>query len=105
MTIDLGTQFLKIGIVKPGIPMDIALNTESRRKTPNVVMIQDGHRTFADAAIGMQVRYPHLVHGQLNDLVGKSTQHPSFELFKRRNTFFEVDDAPKNASSINFKLG
>ncbi|KAF1766251.1 hypothetical protein GCK72_006207 [Caenorhabditis remanei] len=105
MTIDLGTQFLKIGIVKPGIPMDIALNTESRRKTPNVVMIQDGHRTFADAAIGMQVRYPHLVHGQLNDLVAKSSEHPSFELFKKRNTFFEIDDSPRNASSVNFKLG
>uniref|UniRef100_A0A1I7TTG8 Hypoxia up-regulated protein 1 n=1 Tax=Caenorhabditis tropicalis TaxID=1561998 RepID=A0A1I7TTG8_9PELO len=105
MTIDLGTQFLKIGIVKPGIPMDIALNTESRRKTPNVLMIQDGHRTFADAAIGMQVRYPHLVHGQLNDLVAKSYDHPSFELFKKRNTFYDFDDAPRNASSINFKLG
>ncbi|UMM18558.1 hypothetical protein L5515_014568 [Caenorhabditis briggsae] len=105
MTIDLGTQFLKIGIVKPGIPMDIALNTESRRKTPNVVMIQDGHRTFADAAIGMQVRYPHLVHGNLNDLIAKSFQHPSFELFKNRNPFYEIDDSPRNASSVNFKLG
>ncbi|CAL2032368.1 unnamed protein product [Caenorhabditis brenneri] len=105
MTIDLGTQFLKIGIVKPGIPMDIALNTESRRKTPNVVMIQDGHRTFADAAIGMQVRYPHLVHGQFNDLVAKSYDHPSFELFKQRNSFYEFDETPRNASSINFKLG
>ncbi|PIC46506.1 hypothetical protein B9Z55_006178 [Caenorhabditis nigoni] len=105
MTIDLGTQFLKIGIVKPGIPMDIALNTESRRKTPNVVMIQDGHRTFADAAIGMQVRYPHLVHGNLNDLIAKSSQHPSFELFKNRNPFYEIDESPRNASSVNFKLG
>ncbi|CAI2344900.1 unnamed protein product [Caenorhabditis sp. 36 PRJEB53466] len=105
MTIDLGTQFLKIGIVKPGIPMDIALNTESRRKTPNVMMIHDGHRTFADAAIGLQIRYPHLVHGQLNDLVAKSTEHPSFELFKKRNTFYEIDESPKNASSVSFKLG
>ena len=26
MSVDLGTEFMKIGIVKPGIPMEIALN-------------------------------------------------------------------------------
>jgi hypoxia up-regulated 1 len=26
MSIDLGTEFMKIAIVKPGIPMEIALN-------------------------------------------------------------------------------
>uniref|UniRef100_A0A8R1HWB9 Hypoxia up-regulated protein 1 n=1 Tax=Caenorhabditis japonica TaxID=281687 RepID=A0A8R1HWB9_CAEJA len=105
MTIDLGTQFLKIGIIKPGTPMDIVLNTESRRKTPNVVMIHDGHRSFADEAIGLQIRYPHLVHGQLNDLVAKSMEHPSFKLFKSRNTLYEINETPQNASSVSFMIG
>ena len=26
MSVDLGTEFMKIAIVKPGIPMEIALN-------------------------------------------------------------------------------
>lgn len=26
MSVDLGTEYMKIGIVKPGIPMEIALN-------------------------------------------------------------------------------
>ena len=26
MSIDLGTEFMKIGIVKPGVPMEIVLN-------------------------------------------------------------------------------
>ncbi|CAI5441331.1 unnamed protein product [Caenorhabditis angaria] len=105
MTIDFGTQFLKIGIVKPGIPMDIALNTESRRKTPNVVMLQDGHRTFADAAIGLQIRYPHLVFGNLNDLIGKNKDHPSFKHFAERNTLYNLADAPRNESGISFQIG
>ena len=26
MSVDLGTEFMKIGVVKPGVPMEIALN-------------------------------------------------------------------------------
>jgi hypoxia up-regulated 1 len=67
MSIDLGTEFMKIAIVKPGIPMEIALNKwvwfivvfsfnlnfhrESRRKTPVIIAIKDKDREFGDAAI------------------------------------------------------
>ncbi|CAB3404151.1 unnamed protein product [Caenorhabditis bovis] len=105
MTVDLGTQFIKIGIVKPGIPMDIVLNPESRRKTPNVVLIRDGQRTFGDAAISFQGRFPQFVVGNLNDLVAKSTNHPSYELFAKRNPFYDYEDSKKNSSSVDFKFG
>lgn len=68
MSIDLGTEFMKIAIVKPGIPMEIALNKwewisrrlmlsffsfdrESRRKTPVIVAIKGKDREFGEAAI------------------------------------------------------
>ena len=51
MSVDLGHEFLKIAIVKPGVPMEIALNKEGRRKTANIVGFKDGERQFADAAL------------------------------------------------------
>ena len=39
MSVDLGHEFLKIAIVKPGVPMEIALNKEGRRKTATSVQL------------------------------------------------------------------
>ena len=54
MSVDLGHEFLKIAIVKPGVPMEIALNKEGRRKTANIVGFKDGERQFGDAALSGQ---------------------------------------------------
>lgn len=53
MSIDLGSQFMKIGLVKPGVPMEIVLNKESRRKTPTIVALRNGERFFGDVAAQM----------------------------------------------------
>lgn len=50
MSVDLGSQFMKIAIVKPGVPMEIALNRESRRKTPVAVSLKDNERLFSDGS-------------------------------------------------------
>uniref|UniRef100_A0A915CU20 Hypoxia up-regulated protein 1 n=1 Tax=Ditylenchus dipsaci TaxID=166011 RepID=A0A915CU20_9BILA len=64
MSIDLGSQSIKIGIVKPGVPMEIVLNKDSRRKTPFIIGLKNGERYFGDAAGHMSVKYqdhnPHL---------------------------------------------
>lgn len=53
MSIDLGSQYIKIGLVKPGVPMEIVLNKESQRKTPFLVAIRNGERFFSDAAVAI----------------------------------------------------
>lgn len=53
MSVDMGSQFMKIGLVKPGVPMEIVLNTESRRKTPTIVALRNGERFFGDVAAQM----------------------------------------------------
>lgn len=55
MSIDLGSEFIKIGLVKPGVPMEIVLNKESRRKTPNIVALRNGERFFGDVAAQMVI--------------------------------------------------
>lgn len=51
MSIDFGSQWIKIALVKPGVPMEMVLNEESRRKTPNLIIIKDNERLFGDAAL------------------------------------------------------
>lgn len=53
ISIDLGSQYIKVGLVKPGVPMEIVLNKDSRRKTPFALGIRNGERFFSDAAAQM----------------------------------------------------
>ncbi|EYC07712.1 hypothetical protein Y032_0069g360 [Ancylostoma ceylanicum] len=104
MSIDLGSQFLKVGIVKPGVPMEIVLNKESQRKTPNVLSIRNGERLFGDAAQGLAVRYPASVYGHLLDLVAKHIDHPSVKVFHQRFPHLAVEKHV-NESSVVFPIG
>uniref|UniRef100_A0AAR2JSV3 Hypoxia up-regulated protein 1 n=1 Tax=Pygocentrus nattereri TaxID=42514 RepID=A0AAR2JSV3_PYGNA len=53
MSVDLGSEWMKIAIVKPGVPMEIVLNKESRRKTPVAVCLKENERLFGDSALGV----------------------------------------------------
>ena len=56
MSIDLGNEWIKVAIVSPGKPMEVALNTDSSRKTPFIVAFRNGERHFGEAAL-TTVRY------------------------------------------------
>lgn len=51
MSIDFGSQWIKMALVKPGVPMEMVLNEEARRKTPNLIIIKDNERLFGDTAL------------------------------------------------------
>lgn len=47
MSIDFGTEWMKIGLVKPGIPFDVVLNRDSKRKTQTIITIRGDERTYS----------------------------------------------------------
>jgi len=51
--IDYGTDWYKVSIVMPGIPLDIVLNRESKRKTAATICFRDGIRYFGSDAINL----------------------------------------------------
>jgi len=51
MSIDLGVEFMKMALVKPGVPMETILNRESQRKTPFALTIRNDERFFGDEAL------------------------------------------------------
>ncbi|CAL0323233.1 unnamed protein product [Lupinus luteus] len=73
-TVDLGSESLKVAVVnlKPGqIPISVAINEMSKRKSPALVSFNSGDRLLAEEAAGLVARYPQNVFSQIRDLVGK----------------------------------
>lgn len=90
ISIDLGTEWMKVGIVSPGVPMEIVLNKESKRKTPAVVAFRDGVRTFGEDAVTVGVRFPKNSYKYLLDLLGKTYDHPLVQDYKAKFPYYEI---------------
>ncbi|XP_063624936.1 hypoxia up-regulated protein 1 [Cydia splendana] len=95
ISIDLGSEWLKVGIVSPGVPMEIVLNKESKRKTPAVVAFRDGVRTFGEDAVTVGVRFPKNSYKYLLDLLGKSFDHPLVQAYKERFPYYEIVESAR----------
>ncbi|KOB74856.1 Hypoxia up-regulated protein 1 [Operophtera brumata] len=90
ISVDLGSEWMKIGIVSPGVPMEIVLNKESQRKTPAVVAFRDGVRTFGEDAVSVGVRFPKNAYKYLLDLLGKPFNHPMVQAYRERFPYYEI---------------
>uniref|UniRef100_A0A3B3TQ46 Hypoxia up-regulated protein 1 n=1 Tax=Poecilia latipinna TaxID=48699 RepID=A0A3B3TQ46_9TELE len=83
MSVDLGSEWMKMAIVKPGVPMEIVLNRESRRKTPTVVCLKENERLFGDSALGVSVKNPKTVYRHLQSLLGKKHDNLQVKVYQR----------------------
>ncbi|KAL0994666.1 hypothetical protein UPYG_G00125520 [Umbra pygmaea] len=84
MSVDLGSEWMKVAIVKPGVPMEIALNKESRRKTPITVCLKENERLFGDNALAVSVKNPKFVYRHLQSLLGKKYDNPQVSVYQTR---------------------
>lgn len=82
MSVDLGSEWMKIGVVSPGVPMEIALNKESKRKTPTMIAFRNGDRLIGEDAQQLGVRFPANNYGYLIDLLGKTVDNPMVQLYR-----------------------
>lgn len=84
MSVDVGSEWMKIAVVSPGVPMEIVLNPESKRKTNLVVAIKDGERKFGSDAMNVCVKSPKHCFSHLLDLLGKTIDNPIVQLYTKR---------------------
>lgn len=90
MSVDLGTEWMKVAIVSPGVPMEIALNHESQRKTPVIVAFRDSERYLGESAATVGVRYPNKAFSYFLELLGKKTNSPIVQLFKKNFPHYNI---------------
>ncbi|XP_026797716.2 hypoxia up-regulated protein 1 isoform X1 [Pangasianodon hypophthalmus] len=83
MSVDLGSEWMKVAIVKPGVPMEIVLNKESRRKTPVAVCLKENERLFGDGAMGVSVKNPKVVYRYIQSLLGKTADNLQVEHYQK----------------------
>ncbi|XP_070201995.1 hypoxia up-regulated protein 1-like isoform X2 [Littorina saxatilis] len=104
MSIDLGGEFMKIALVKPGVPMEIVLDKESSRKTRSIVAFRDGERTFANEAYNTAVRFPTKAFWFLTHIIGRTYDDPLVTQFRKRFPFYdEVLVKDEERGTILFK--
>ncbi|XP_034281074.1 hypoxia up-regulated protein 1 isoform X1 [Pantherophis guttatus] len=84
MSVDLGSESMKVALVKPGVPMEIVLNKESRRKTPLAVALKETERLFGDSAAGMAIKTPKVTFRYFQDLLGKHFDNPQVARYQSR---------------------
>lgn len=94
MSVDLGSEWFKVGVVSPGVPMEIALNKESKRKTPTTIAFRNGDRLFGDDANTIGVRFPANNYAYLVDLLGKTIDNPMVELYRKRFPYYDIVEDP-----------
>ena len=61
LAIDYGTDGFKASLVKPGVPFDVLINKDSKRKTPSLVTLRGEDRSFGAEAANL-VRPPPLAY-------------------------------------------
>ncbi|KAL8126893.1 heat shock 70 kDa protein 17-like [Apium graveolens] len=103
-SIDLGSESLKVAVVnlKPGqIPISIAINEMSKRKSPALVAFHSGNRLIGEEAAGLVARYPNKVFLSFRDLICKPCDIAKNALAKMYLPFDIVDDPVRNVIAIN----
>lgn len=81
-------------LLQPGVPMEIALNKESKRKTPTAVAIRDDERSFGSDALVVGVKHPKDCYFYFTELLGKPFDHPSVDNFRRRFPHYSLEEDP-----------
>ncbi|KAF9300744.1 hypothetical protein BGZ74_007542 [Mortierella antarctica] len=85
MSIDYGTDWFKVALVKPGIPLDIVLNAESKRKTQSAITVRGDDRAFGSEALSLATRFPQDSYIGLKRILGRDYDDDHSVEF--RNTF------------------
>lgn len=102
--IDVGSEYFKVAMVRPGAPFEVITNLQSKRKTPNALAFYKGERKFGTDAVQLATRRPHLVLYAPTELVGRNASNEATQgvqaMFTPGLELYQSD-----AGTMSFKLG
>ncbi|WVO20849.1 uncharacterized protein IAS62_002149 [Cryptococcus decagattii] len=73
LAIDYGAEFTKLSLIKPGVPFDVVLDKDSKRKIASVVGWKRGERVFGAEAKMAATRFPDTHYPFIKPLLGTIT--------------------------------
>ncbi len=99
--VDLGTEYIKAALVKPGIPLEIVLTKDSRRKETSAVAFKPFHnapasgsypeRAYGSDAVALAARFPSDVYPNLKTLLGLSTDNPIVQEYAAKHPALQLE--------------
>ena len=98
--LNIHNVYIYVFISQPGVPMEIALNPESKRKSSVAVAIKDDERTFGSDALAVGVKKPEKCYFYLLDLVGKPFDPPSVKLYQQRFPYYKLEADPERGTVL-----
>ena len=101
--IDLGSQFIKATLVKPGFPFTIVENTASQRKTPTAVGFSNEQRVYGLDAIMQSASLPSKTFTFMRDLLGMEYNEKNVEILRKQFFYFN-DLVPDSRGYVAFKV-
>jgi len=113
--VDIGTEYIKAALVKPGIPLEIVLTKDARRKEISAVAfkpLKSGplpaasfpERFYGSDAIALQGRFPGDVYPNLKHLLGVNNNSHVVSVYKQRYPSLELATT-KGRKTVSFKSG
>lgn len=100
MSVDLGSEWMKVGLIAPSVQMDIVLNPQSQRKTAMAIAFTNGERYIGDSALDVASKYPERTFTHFLDLVGKTIQDGPVKHYKQRFPYADIVSHEPNSTSI-----
>lgn len=109
--IDIGTEYFKAALVKPGIPLEIVLTKDSKRKESAAIAFKPTResdapfpeRFYGGDALALAARYPDDVYINLKTLLGVPFNDRADETVKRywsRFPALKLETAPDGRGSV-----
>ncbi|KAF8515704.1 Hsp70 protein-domain-containing protein [Hysterangium stoloniferum] len=95
LAVDYGTDWMKASLMKPGVPFDVLLNRDSKRKIQASVGWKGRDRLFGSDAFNMATRFPKDSFSNLKYLQGQTSDADAVAFFTSISTADIVETARK----------
>ncbi|RBR13646.1 uncharacterized protein FIESC28_08098 [Fusarium coffeatum] len=112
--VDLGTEYIKATLVKPGIPLEIVLTKDSRRKETSAVCFKPSRngpqkgeypeRAYGADAMALAARFPSDVYPNLKTILGLTTEDSVVKEYAARHPALQLQSHPTR-NTASFKSG
>jgi hypoxia up-regulated 1 len=113
--VDLGTEYIKAVLVKPGMPLEIVLTKDSKRKETSAVAFKPSksgalpagsfpERFYGGDALALQARFPGDIYPNLKHLLGVSSESDVVSAYKERYPALEVTGT-EGRKTVSFQSG
>ncbi|KAF4126387.1 hypoxia up-regulated 1 [Geosmithia morbida] len=111
MGVDLGTEYIKAALVKPGVPLDIILTKDSRRKETSAVVFKPSNggsgsnvgqypeRLYGSDAMALVARFPGEVYPNLKTLLGLPVNDPTVREYAARHPALQLEANPTRGTA------